>query len=125
MAAANQAVSRAPVIYVWPHLSSDGVTVYSTALHADGTLSCICPAWKMAKKDKRTGQPKPRDCKHCQQHPPSECQPLLELHRAGKPLPPRRFLVAQNSGQVLNIANPSPVSSPATDQRMYVEDDDA
>lgn len=121
--AANQAVSREPVIYVWPHLSSDEVTVYSTALHADGTLSCICPAWKMAKKDKWTGEPKPRTCKHVQQHLPAEYQPLLELYRADKPLPPRRFLVAKNQGHVVNIASSSPVSSPTNDQRMYVEDD--
>jgi hypothetical protein len=36
---------------------SDGVTIYTATLWADGTTSCNCPAWRFAKGDARK-------CKH-------------------------------------------------------------
>jgi len=46
-------------------ISSNGLTKYLTILWNDGVLSCDCRGWAILKKDKNTGEPKPRDCKHC------------------------------------------------------------
>lgn len=45
--------------------SSNGLTKYLTILWNDDVLSCDCRGWAILKKDKATGKPKPRDCKHC------------------------------------------------------------
>ncbi len=45
--------------------SSNGLTKYLTILWNDDVLSCDCRGWAILKKDKDTGKPKPRDCKHC------------------------------------------------------------
>lgn len=45
--------------------SSNGLTKYLTILWKDSVLTCDCPGWTILKKDKSTGEPKPRDCKHC------------------------------------------------------------
>jgi hypothetical protein len=52
------------VISAWSNKSSSGNTTYETQLHEDGLLTCDCPGWCIQKKDKRTGLPKPRSCKH-------------------------------------------------------------
>jgi hypothetical protein len=46
------------VVAAWATPSRHGAAVYETLLHADGHLSCNCPAWVYVKKGR------PRACRH-------------------------------------------------------------
>lgn len=46
------------MVAAWATPSRHGAAVYETLLHADGRLSCNCPAWVYVRK----GQP--RGCRH-------------------------------------------------------------
>jgi hypothetical protein len=56
------------IISVWDSLSSNGYTHYTTLLYKDGFMSCDCPGWTIAKKDKDTGELLERACKHKKEH---------------------------------------------------------
>ena len=47
-----------PVVAAWATPSRHGAAVYETLLHADGRLSCNCPAWFYVRKGR------PRGCRH-------------------------------------------------------------
>jgi hypothetical protein len=44
--------------------SSNGVTPYTISKWSDDELTCNCPGWTIKKKDKMTGEYKPRTCSH-------------------------------------------------------------
>ena len=46
------------VAAAWATPSRHGAAIYETLLHADGRLSCDCPAWVYVKKGR------PRGCRH-------------------------------------------------------------
>ena len=55
-------------VYTWAFASSQPrggfIVNYETRLEEDGTLRCNCMGWVFQRKDKETGLPKPRHCKH-------------------------------------------------------------
>ena len=82
----DQSVPTAEIIWAWPHLSSQKVTIYQTCLHLDGQLSCNCLGWTRVKKDK------PRGCTHTKNTPADEIQERLRKHKAGIPMTDRIVL---------------------------------
>jgi hypothetical protein len=46
------------VVAAWATPSRHGAAIYETLLHADGQLSCDCPAWIFVRRGR------PRACRH-------------------------------------------------------------
>ena len=63
-----KAKKKANPIFQWTFKSNQEVlgtrAIYSTLLREDKSLTCNCPGWIFAKKDKKTGQKLDRSCKH-------------------------------------------------------------
>jgi hypothetical protein len=76
-------------IYTWAFQSSQPrggfIVTYETRLEEDGTLRCNCMGWVFQRKDKDTGLPKPRSCKHTDQVS-SEVDGLMRRFRNGETL---------------------------------------
>jgi hypothetical protein len=111
----DRAVPTAEIIWAWPHPSSKGVTVYQTALHADGKLSCTCPGWTIVKPGKSRG------CKHTRNTPDAEIQDRVRKHQAG---------IAMTDKQVFSFPAPNirqrrtvPELPTLTGGRMYQDVD--
>jgi hypothetical protein len=49
---------RREVVAAWATPSRHGAAIYETLLHADGQLSCDCPAWVFVRRGR------PRGCRH-------------------------------------------------------------
>lgn len=63
---------------------------YATRLNQDGTLSCTCQGWCIAKKDKKTGLARPRRCKHTDSVL-GEVAELMQAWRDGKTFTVQEF----------------------------------
>lgn len=55
---------KIPLMKSATYRSSNGNTIYTRSWWTDNTQSCNCPGWVNEKKDKRTGEKKPRTCGH-------------------------------------------------------------
>jgi hypothetical protein len=77
-------------VYTWAFRSSQArggdIITYETRLEEDGTVRCNCPGWRFVKKDKNTGEPKPRECKHTNTVE-GEAPDILRRFRRGEQLP--------------------------------------
>ena len=76
-------------VYTWAFQSSQPrggfIVNYETRLEEDGTLRCNCMGWVFQRKDKETGLPKPRHCKHLDMVQ-SEVAAIMRRFRAGEQL---------------------------------------
>ena len=77
-------------VYTWAFASSQPrggtIVTYETRLEEDGVLRCNCMGWVFVRKDKNTGLPKPRECKHTNMVL-SEAPTVLRRWRSGEELP--------------------------------------
>jgi len=89
--------TMAPV-FTWAFKSSKAPLVggalfdYITRLNQDGALSCDCQGWRILKKDKQTGLPKPRRCKHTDAVL-NEVPEIMQAWRDGKTFATQEFTV--------------------------------
>lgn len=82
--------SHGEPVFTWAFRSSQprgGTFVtYETRLEENGKLRCNCMGWVFQRKDKLTGEPLPRRCKHTDQVQ-GEVRELMRKFRAGEALP--------------------------------------
>lgn len=79
-----------PIFWWWTTNSKhDGF--YKVLLLPDGSMSCPCSGWTIQRKDKRTGEPIPRNCSHLRKNAEDAIK-LFQKYRRGEklPTPPER-----------------------------------
>jgi hypothetical protein len=112
----GRAVPTAEIIWAWPHSSSKGVTVYQTALHADGQLSCNCPGWRILRKGQLRG------CHHTRDTPDAEIERRLRDFHAGTPMGPLSFIATPAADIMRRSVLPASITTDGG--RIYRDDDE-
>jgi hypothetical protein len=102
-------------IFTWAFPSSKPyggtIVTHETRLEQDGELRCGCLGWCIEKKDKITGLPKPRECKHTKLVA-AEAPGILRRWRNGETLEILNPLAAvgttsgRMSSRSANVSNP-------------------
>lgn len=110
-------------VFTWAFRSSQprgGTFVtYETRLEENGTLRCNCMGWVFQRKDKNTGEPLPRRCRHTDQvNDEGEVREIMRKFRAGEELPvfvdptaPQISTIGVTSGR-MSSATPNMANAP-------------
>jgi len=101
-------------VYTWAFASSQPrggfIVNYETRLEEDGTLRCNCMGWVFQRKDKETGLPKPRHCKHLDLIQ-SEVAGIMRRFRAGEELEKMGTEVPAQTGPRRRLASEEEVQA--------------
>ncbi len=97
-------ISNKP-IFSWVEVSkSNGTTQYTTKLYDNGDFSCDCPGWVMAKKDKKTGTYKERECKHTVKNARVGAE-YFAKHKKGEKLPQQMSMVTVGASESVDVTS--------------------